>query len=183
MEEKQIGDHILKLIESAKAGNAEAFGELYGFFKQDLFAIAYYYTGRTSDAEDAVQDAALDAFKQIGSIRESSSFKQWIIAILVAKCKKKRKDYVKENKNVPIDEFYIRNDIVKQQWDETMVDDCISINLALNRLKPEERMIVVLSTVLGYSSQEIGSAMKKSSGTIRSKQSRALSKMKEYMQG
>ena len=45
-----------RLVEQAKAGSADAFGQLYAQYAQDLYRFAYYYLGSREEAEDAVQD-------------------------------------------------------------------------------------------------------------------------------
>ena len=48
-----------RLVEQAKAGSADAFGQLYAQYAQDLYRFAYYYLGSREEAEDAVQDLSL----------------------------------------------------------------------------------------------------------------------------
>lgn len=43
-----------RLVEQAKAGSADAFGQLYAQYAQDLYRFAYYYLGSREEAEDAV---------------------------------------------------------------------------------------------------------------------------------
>lgn len=67
-----------RLVEQAKAGSADAFGQLYAQYAQDLYRFAYYYLGSREEAEDAVQDAVCAAFQGIGALRSVSSFKAWL---------------------------------------------------------------------------------------------------------
>ena len=71
-----------RLVEQAKAGSADAFGQLYAQYAQDLYRFAYYYLGSREEAEDAVQDAVCAAFQGIGALRSVSSFKAWLFSIL-----------------------------------------------------------------------------------------------------
>lgn len=72
-----------RLVEQAKAGSADAFGQLYAQYAQDLYRFAYYYLGSREEAEDAVQDAVCAAFQGIGALRSVSSFKAWLFSILI----------------------------------------------------------------------------------------------------
>lgn len=76
-----------RLVEQAKAGSADAFGQLYAQYAQDLYRFAYYYLGSREEAEDAVQDAVCAAFQGIGALRSVSSFKAWLFSILSNTCK------------------------------------------------------------------------------------------------
>ena len=46
----------------------EEFRRLYETVYQDLYRLAYYYLGNAADAEDAVQDTALAAWRGFGSL-------------------------------------------------------------------------------------------------------------------
>ena len=81
--------HTLKnLIKRARAGDAKAFGELYGEFAKDLYRFALYTLKDPYDAEDAVQSAALIAYKSIPGLKNDSSFKSWFFKILYNECLK-----------------------------------------------------------------------------------------------
>ena len=55
------------------------------------------------------------------------------------------------------------------------------LNMALSSLSEEEKEIVLLSFACGYKSEEIGKILSVKSSTVRSKQSRALIKMRTYL--
>jgi len=76
-----------RLVEQAKAGSADAFGQLYAQYAQDLYRFAYYYLGSREEAEDAVQDAVCAAFQGVGALRSAASFKAWLFSILANTCK------------------------------------------------------------------------------------------------
>ena len=94
-----------RLVEQAKAGSADAFGQLYAQYAQDLYRFAYYYLGSREEAEDAVQDAVCAAFQGIGALRSVSSFKAWLFSILSNTCKH-HIAAVKERRLVPFSEKY-----------------------------------------------------------------------------
>ena len=79
---------ISELVTLAKNGSAEAFGELYEIYYKDMYCYACYVTGSESLAQDAVSDAVLSAFQQIGSLRKPAAFKGWLFKILCASCKR-----------------------------------------------------------------------------------------------
>ena len=64
------GQKMKNLIKSAKKGSAEAFGELYSLYAKELYRFALYTLHDTFDAEDAVQNAALSAFRKIGDLKK-----------------------------------------------------------------------------------------------------------------
>ena len=58
------------------------------------------------------------------------------------------------------------------------LENAIAIAVSIQKLSAEERQIILLSVILGYNSREISSILKKPEGTIRSKLSRSLKKIR-----
>jgi RNA polymerase sigma-70 factor (ECF subfamily) len=55
--------------------------------EQKLFRIAYLSLAHDADVEDCVQEALLNAWRHIGSLREPEHFETWLIRILINECK------------------------------------------------------------------------------------------------
>ena len=70
-----------ELVARAREGDAAAFGELVLRHQAAVFRAALAATGSASDADDVAQDAFLLAFRRLGSFREASSFKTWLLSI------------------------------------------------------------------------------------------------------
>lgn len=169
---------LTKLIREAQTGNSKAFAQVYSFYANDLYRFALYYTGKSADAEDAVQEAVLIAFKNIAKLRKPSSFKSWMFKILSNVCKTKLTNPADRLCTVPIHELH------ETQADISVTDFTVSAELkaALDSLAPEEKQIVLLSVIGRYKSSEIAEIMDMTSGGVRSKLSRSLNKMREILQ-
>lgn len=167
-----------KLIREAQTGNSKAFATVYSFYADDLYRFALWYTGKSADAEDAVQEAVLIAFKNIAKLRKPSSFKSWMFKILSNVCKTKLINPADRLCTVPIHE------IQETEADTSVADFTVSAELkaALDSLSPEEKQIVLLSVIGRYKSSEIAGIMEMKSGSVRSKLSRSLEKMREQLQ-
>ena len=72
-----MGADIKKYVIAAGRGDAEAFGELYALYKNEMFRYACIVVGNPVAAEDAVSEAVIEAFENIGTLRSPSSFKGW----------------------------------------------------------------------------------------------------------
>ncbi|MCR4999227.1 MAG: RNA polymerase sigma factor [Lachnospiraceae bacterium] len=160
------------------------FAELYQEIYIDLYRYALYILRNAEDAADAVSDAVLDGFRQRGTLRERERFRQWMFAILANKCKHKCKEYAKRRAFEWTDQAEEGDDsTVDQLADETVPD--ISRNVWIRelfyKLDVEEREILSLHLFAGYSSQEIGHYLGQPAGTIRSKEHRALEKLRKEM--
>jgi len=160
-----------KLAERAKDGDAHAFAMLYEEIYEDLFRYAYYMLQNKQDAQDAVSEGVLAAFQGIHKLRKAEAFRSWMFQIVTNICKRKRKEYLA--KNVELTEDMVT-------WTEDVLE-AVDVKKALKLLTEEERQIVGMSVLAGYNSKEIGRMMHLRPGTVRSKLSRSLEKMKKIL--
>ena len=89
MEEK-----MEELVKQAKMGNEEAFTQLIIQMQCEMFRIAQTRLKNIDDANDAIQQTNLYAYKNLRQLKEDKYFKTWIIKILINECNKVyRKNY------------------------------------------------------------------------------------------
>ena len=69
------------LVERARAGDAEAFGELVDRHRDAVFRAALAALRDPAEADDVAQDAFLLAWRKLGSFRGDSSFRTWTLTI------------------------------------------------------------------------------------------------------
>jgi RNA polymerase sigma-70 factor, ECF subfamily len=69
------------LVERARAGDAEAFGELVDRHRDAVFRTSLAVLRDRADADDAAQDAFLLAYRRLATFRGDSSFRTWILSI------------------------------------------------------------------------------------------------------
>ncbi len=168
-----------KLINEAIAGSKEAFCSLYGEYKDKLYRYALYRLGNPTEAEDAVSECVLAAWQNIGSLRSARAFGSWIFRILSNLCASRIKDIIGTRENLE----RIYNDGPGTNGGSVSVSPSLSAELseALSQLSDEEREIVLLSIIGGLTSTEISSLTGLTSGSVRSKLSRSLAKMREFL--
>ena len=63
------------LVKKAKERDTAAFSELYSIFSADMYRFALYMLNSKEDAEDAVQETVIAAFKQLSNLRDDTLFK------------------------------------------------------------------------------------------------------------
>jgi len=153
-------------IELAKKGNTEAFARLYSTVYKDLYHIALYSLKNPHDASDAVSDTVLDAFCSIHKLRDPQKFRSWIMAILSAKIKRKIKDF----SSIP-DEIS-DSDISEFDYDS------VELRNALEKLDSKSKLILSMSVLGGYTSEEISKICNIKSGSVRSRLSRIKEKLR-----
>jgi len=167
-----------ELVSRAKSGDREAFAELYGLYKDRLYRYAFYRLQSETDAEDAVQDCVVSAYTQIGKLKKPQAFPSWIFRILYFTCNAQIKRQAQLRQNSNIDDF---SDRLFDNSAETAVLKT-ELQNALNHLSDDEKEIVLLSAVAGFNSKEIAKTVGITAGSVRSKLSRSLKKMREFLE-
>ena len=74
------------IVRQVLRGDRELFGELVDRYLNDAYALSRAYLTNRTDAEDAVQDAFLKAFKNLDSLRDAGKFCPWLLAIVRNTC-------------------------------------------------------------------------------------------------
>jgi RNA polymerase sigma-70 factor (ECF subfamily) len=168
---------IKDLTERPKAGDTEAFGRLYEAQARDMYRYALYALGSEPLAQDAVQQAALAAWRNIRALRDPERFKPWLFRILCNACKRQLRGKYAARDCDSLEERF--QDLPE---DGAPLGRALELRQALAALPAGEREIILLSVLGGYGSREIGLTLGLPAGTVRSKLSRALSKLrKEYL--
>ncbi|MGN1107437.1 MAG: RNA polymerase sigma factor [Huintestinicola sp.] len=165
-------------VRRAQAGDPKAFAELYSLVYKDLYRIALLNLNNQHDASDVVSDTVLEAYSSIAKLRDEKAFKAWITKILTVKIKNKRREYSQINN--------FREEL--DDLGEEAKDDAAEINIdgmnvmeGFKQLSAEERMVLSLSVVSGYKSEEIAKMFGTNANTVRSKVARAKSKLKQLI--
>ena len=163
------------LVKKSIKGNKEAFCQLYDLYKDRLYRYALYKLGSPEEAEDAVSECVLQTWKGIPNLRDPGSFGSWIFRILSVCCSKRISQMIDEREYTGL--------MHETGFTDTSGDNHKAIELAeaLSILKDDEREIVLLSVVAGLTSDEISKHTLLTPGAVRSKLSRSLAKMREFL--
>ena len=162
------------LVKRSQKGDIDAFGELYEMYSHDMYNFAFYYTSSSYFAQEAVSDAVLIAFQNIKRLKKAESFKSWRFKILFNRCKQKQKEKA-------IMSYQKEISALDGYTSEAETGEKAELNMALSALTDEEREIILLSFACGYKSEETGKILSMKSATVRSKQRRAIMKMRTYL--
>ncbi len=151
--------------------DTKTFAQMYETVYKDLYRFALCMMRNPEDAEDAVSEAVVAAYENIGKLRSEEAFKSWIFTILSNTCRKKWRDTVRQERRLE------EGRVSEERFEEPDLWLAVDVRKAFFLLEDEEQTIVGLSVFGGYNSQEIGEALKLNPNTVRSKRSRALQKM------
>lgn len=151
--------------------DTKTFAQMYETVYKDLYRFALCMLRNPQDAEDAVSEAVVAAYENIGKLKKDDAFKSWIFTILSNICKKKWRNAAREETRSDGETLF------PAASEEPDIGVALDVRKAFFLLEDEEQTIVGLSVFGGYTSQEIGDALKLNPNTVRSKRSRALQKM------
>ena len=171
-------DLVLKVMN----GDKTAFSEIYYSCYKDFYKFAFYTIGDAEEAEDVVSDTFLEIWRGIGRLRKPEAFSSWAFKILSIRCKNAISNIIKSRGEYSYEDFIESPIFEIYDTDETFYNNA-DLAAALLKLEPDERMIVVLSVLYGYTRKEISEMIGKPRGTVGSKFYRALRKLRKQMGG
>ena len=166
------------LVKRAKRGDTHAFAKLYEEIYKELYRYALYMLRNEKDAEDVVSETVIAAFHSITLLKDESKFEQWMFSILSNQCRIWIRHYY-ENKISIDDEENCPQEITSKDSYPQEVEDKMYIEDLLNSLKEDEKEIILLHVFGGYRYHEIASILGLNENTVRSKESRAMKKLRE----
>ncbi len=150
------------------------------------YRLARRLTGRQQDAEDVVQDAYLRAFRFFGGFRGGDS-RVWLLTIVRNVCY----DWIRQNRMNDHRSTEFEEDVHSPAADDPDAEtgiiekiDSEEVSRALQRLPVDQREIIVLRELEGFSYKEISTTIGVPIGTVMSRLARARRQLKtEILRG
>jgi RNA polymerase sigma-70 factor, ECF subfamily len=197
--------HQRELLERAKAGDESAFAGIVEAHRGELHAHCYRMLGSVHDAEDALQDAMLRAWRGISRFEGRSSVRSWLYSIATNTC---LDQIAKRPKRVlPIDygpatdpHVAPGEPLVESVWIEPYPDEILGIEdglaapaasyerresvelafiAALQHLPDNQRAVLILREVLGFSAKEVAETLDTTVASVNSALQRARAAVQE----
>jgi RNA polymerase sigma-70 factor (ECF subfamily) len=161
------------------AGDPDAFSELFARHRDRLWAVALRTTGNAEDAADALQDAAVSAFRAAAGFRGQSAVGTWLYRITVnAGIDRIRHEAARPTTRYPEEESASWQRAVADPADMAAGRDLrMVLEAALRELPIEQRAAVVAVDVEGLSVEEAAAALGVPEGTVKSRCARGRAKL------
>jgi RNA polymerase sigma-70 factor, ECF subfamily len=187
------------LLSAAKAGDERAFDRLVEPYRGELQAHCYRMLGSLHDAEDALQDALLNAWRGLKGFEGRSSLRSWLYTVATNAClsviRKRARRVLPIDLGPPADPNDDRPEpLVESVWLEPYPDEMLgtqdgfaapdaryeqreSVELAfvaaLQHLPAHQRAVLILREVLGFAAAEVGDALELTVPAVNSHLQRA----------
>lgn len=150
------------LVKKAKKGDGEAFVTLVKQYEDVLYNTAIRMLQTEEDAADALQDAIIQAYEKIHTLRNDAYFNTWLYKILLNQCNR----ILNKNKNL------VEFDAHLHAGSEENMSRNMELKEALEQLNPEYKTAFTLYYIQGMNTREIGEFLQEPEGTIKSRLSR-----------
>ena len=166
---------VEELVEKAKKKDEEAFNELILKMEKEMYLIAKTRLKNEDDIADSIQETILSCYKNLRKLKDNSSFKSWLIKILINECNNIYRKKSKQNISLDDDEM---DKYIKSEDEQN-----IGFDMLIKNLDSEEQLILTLYYYSKYTTKEISKILKKNENTIKSKIIRARNKLRNQLEG
>ena len=172
--------NLIELIAAARAGDAEAFGIIVRRFQDMAVGYGYALLGNLSLAEDAAQEAFLEAYLCLAQLREPAAFPGWFRRIVFKQCDRLRRgktarleplEAAREQPSAAPNQAEVmeQSEMKRQVW------------AAIDALPEHERTVVMLYYLSGYSQQEISAFLDVTVTAIKKRLFSARQRLREML--
>ena len=190
---RTIADDDAGFVARCRRGDTEAFTVLVRRHQKKMLNIAFRMIGDYEEACDVVQEAFLSAYRAIGKFRGDALFSTWLYGIVLNQSRSRMRQKAarsrreRESLDDPAEsenssfiegprsrEMSIVEQLEKRELQEK-VQECIGL------LEGEQREVLVLRDIQGFSYEEIGVMLKLREGTVKSRLFRARGALKDSL--
>ena len=154
-------------LAKARAGDGAAFGQLLDPRLEPAYRLAVTMLGDSADAEDAVQDSCLTAWRKLRNVRPGSDLKPWFLGVVANRCRSAKRTkwwgVIRVAQLLDIPRFAPRDP-------ETRLD----LATAFDRLSHDQRRVLALFYGLDMTMSELAAALNCSEAAAKARLYRAV---------
>ena len=160
-------------IAAAKAGDADAFGQLVERYQRPVYNLCYRMLGNHGDAEDASQEAFMKAYRALSNYDPRRAFKSWLLTIAsnhsIDQLRRRRFEWVS------LDALFGRTDLQPNspEMAAEIKGERQAVQAALKRLRDTDRAVVVLRYWYDLPYDEIAETLSLTRSAVKSRLHRA----------
>ncbi len=162
-----------ELIARCRAGDPDAWRELVERYSRYVYAITQAFRLPSHDAEDVFQDTFARAYERLHTLRDDDAFRPWLASLTRRLCIDRLRASAREQ---PLEDLDAEGE--DDRLDE--LTDAFAVHAALAELPEHCREILDRFFARDESYRTIGDALELPSGTIASRISRCLARLREH---
>jgi RNA polymerase sigma-70 factor (ECF subfamily) len=172
-----------ELVERAQQGDVEAYEQLVQRYQGLAARVAYLVARDAADAEDAAQEAFVKAYYALDRFRRGASFKPWLLRIVTNEALNRRRSAGRRaGLTLRAAEEPVSGDAAPSPETAALeLEKKRALLTALDSLAEPDRLVVTYRYFLDLSEAEMAAALGVPRGTVKSRLSRALVKLRAAM--
>ncbi|HKD34039.1 MAG TPA: sigma-70 family RNA polymerase sigma factor [Gaiellaceae bacterium] len=174
-----------ELVERARRGDLHAWETIVRTHQGIAFRTAYVMAGNAADAEEAAQDGFVKAYRALGRFRRGAPFRPWLLRIVANEARNRRRSAARRER------LSLRAAAEARPGDAVPSPEAALLSresqgqllAAVERLSDDHRDAIACRYLLDLSEDETAAALGIRRGTVKSRVSRALERLREELEG
>jgi RNA polymerase sigma factor (sigma-70 family) len=174
-----------ELVERARRGDGAAFAALVSPQEEIAFRTAYLIARNAADAEDAAQTGLVKAWRSLPRFRPGAPFRPWFLAIVANEARNRRRSAGRREGLALRAAHEVPSGGAAPSPEGSLLaaEERAELVAALERLRDEDREVLSCRYLLDLSEEETAEVLSLRRGTVKSRTSRALERLRSELGG
>lgn len=173
-----------ELVERAQLGDVRAYEQIVRRHQELAFRVAYLVARDAADAEDAAQEAFVKAYRALGRFRRGAPFRPWLLRIVANEARNRRRS---SGRRTALALRVAASNpggasAASPEAAVVVAEERERLLHAVEELREEERLVVACRYFLDLSEAETAAALHLRRGTVKSRLSRALTRLRATLE-
>ena len=167
-----------ELAAGARWGDLAAYAELVERYERLAFRVAWLICRSSVEAEDAAQEGFIKAFRALGRLRQGAEFRPWLLQIIANQARNRVRSARRRNRYETLAAVDSADAVPSAEAAAVADDERRRLLAAVEGLPERERMIVACRYLLELTEAETAAIAGIPRGTVKSRLSRAMSRLR-----
>jgi RNA polymerase sigma factor (sigma-70 family) len=171
------------LLAQARGGDVRAYEELVEQHQATAFRVAWWITRSSPEAEEAAQDGFVKAYRALDRFREGAPFRPWLLRIVANEARNRRvAEQRRERLALRLGETGIPGGAAAAETEAMASSTRAELLAAVARLDQRDQLVIAARFFLELSEAETAATLGVRPGTVKSRLSRALARLRKEME-
>jgi RNA polymerase sigma factor (sigma-70 family) len=170
------------LVERARRGDIRAYEELVRRYQDVAFRLAYTILGSAEEAEDAAQEGFVRAYHALGRFRPGAPVRPWLLTIVANAARTRRATSARRPTLTLQAVATVADDSARSPEAVALVaEQRLELLGAVNALRDDDQRVIAYRYFLDLSEAEMAQLLGCARGTVKSRLSRALTRLRQQL--